>query len=108
MSQTNFILMIMYDIPVTEANYQKAYRKLSRYLQMEGFYCFQGSIYIKPLSEKHKAQTHIEAIKDIALESSHIRALMLTYSAFLAMEVITGADTWGEQLIKNPNSIITL
>lgn len=108
MSQTNFILMIMYDIPVTEANYQKAYRKLSRYLQMEGFYCLQGSIYIKPLSEKHKAQTHIDAVKNIALEGSHIRALTMTHSAFLAMEVITGADTWGEQLIKNPNSIITL
>lgn len=108
MSQTNFILMIMYDIPMVEAKHQKAYRKLSRYLQSEGFYALQGSIYIKPLSEKHKAQIHIDTVKTIALEGSHIRALILTQSAFLAIETIMGADTWGEQLIKNPNSVITL
>lgn len=108
MSQTNFVLMIMYDIPIDNANDQKAYRKLNRYLQTQGFYLLQASIYIKPLSEKHKAQVYVEAIKTLAQEGSHMRALLMTHTAFLAMETIIGVDTWGEQLIKNPNSIVTL
>lgn len=107
MSQTNFVLMIMYDIPLDNANAQKAYRKLNRYLQAQGFYLLQASIYLKPLSEKHKAQMYIAAIKKLAQKGSHIRALLITHTAFLAMETIIGADTWGEQLIKHPNSILT-
>lgn len=107
MSQTNFVLMLMYDMPVITTADKKAYRKLTNYLQKSGFYALQDSIYIKPLSEKQKAKRYLSEIKQLAAIGSHIRALMLTHQSFIAMEAVIGQDTWGETLIKKPNGVIS-
>ena len=106
MSQTNFVLIVMYDIAVNDKENQKSYRHLFRYLQRSGFYALQASIYIKPLSEKHKSKRYIEEIKSMELVNAHIRSLVVTHQSFLTMETVMGNDSFAERLIKQPNSVI--
>ncbi|WP_392553433.1 CRISPR-associated endonuclease Cas2 [Orbus wheelerorum] len=108
MGQTNFVLMIMYDVPVNQKKEQQTYRKFNSFLQKSGFYLLQNSIYIKPLSEKQANQKYINKIKELVTDLGHIRALTLTYQQFLAIELVIGDDTWGEKLIKTNNSVLAI
>lgn len=108
MTQTNFVLLVMYDVSMDDAASRKAYRHLFFYLKKAGFYPLQASIYVKPLSEKHKAKYYIEKIKTMVFEKAHIRSLLLTHNNFLAMEAVLGEDSMVERLIKQPNSVIRI
>ena len=108
MPQSRFVLMVMYDLAFYDKAQQKAYRQLFNHLKKSGFYFLQSSIYIKPLSEKQQAEPLITMIKNIPLESAHIRALVLTHQQFLSMQAVAGADQFGENLVKQPCSVISL
>lgn len=108
MSPTNFVMLVMYDVPTCSPTEKKAYRLLATYLKRTGFYYLQGSIYAKPLSEKYKSLVIIENIKKIVVAESNIRSVILTHHAFLSMQVICGKESFGENLIKKKNSVIVV
>jgi len=108
MGQTNFVLMIMYDVPVNEKQAQRTYRKFNDFLQKSGFYLLQNSIYIKSLPDKYNSTKYINKIKELVTDLGHIRALTLTYQQFLAIESVIGEDTWGEKLIKTNHSVLAM
>ncbi len=108
MSQTNFVMLVMYDVPTDSPEAKKAYRWLTTYLKRTGFYYLQGSIYVKPLSEKYKSLSIISNIKKIVVDKSNVRSVILTHQAFLSMQVICGQESFGENLIKKKNSVIVI
>lgn len=108
MKQANFVLMIMFDIPVNQKKEQRVYRKFNDLLQQSGFYLLQNSIYIKSLSDKQESQKYIKKIRELMTGLGHIRALTLTYKQFLTIESIIGDDTWGEKLIKTHNATLAM
>ncbi|MGN0178730.1 MAG: CRISPR-associated endonuclease Cas2 [Monoglobaceae bacterium] len=85
------VLMVMFDLPVTDKKQQKAYRKFRKYLQQKGYRRIQESVYVKLLHNIINAEKEISETKLAAPFDSSVQILPLSLHSFKKMTAVRGA-----------------
>ena len=108
MSTNDYIIMIMYDIPINNNKDRKDYVNFRKILLKKGYYQLQESIYICKVSYKSTITSHQLEMKKLAPKDSNVRMLVLTKNQFNSMYIIAGEKTFFESILSEERKIIEL
>lgn len=86
------VLMVMFDLPMTDKKQQKAYRKFRKYLQQNGYRRVQESVYVKLLHNIINAEKEMSRIKHAAPCESSVQVLPLSLRSFKKMTAVRGTS----------------
>lgn len=80
-------VMVLFDLPTTEAKDRKAAAQFRKDLQQDGFIMFQYSIYVRHCSSKENANAHIKRIKACLPPQGDVCIFCVTDKQFGDIEV---------------------
>ena len=95
---TEYIGLIMYDLPMQTDNEILRYKNFRKKLIEKGYYQLQKSIYIIRSKTKEKIELAEKQLSIMAPENSSIRSIILTEDQFQKMKVLAGEVTMGEKI----------
>ena len=87
---TEYIGLIMYDLPMQTDNEILRYKNFRKKLIEKGYYQLQKSVYIIRSKTKEKIE--------LAEKQLSIRSIILTDEQFQKMKIISGEATMGEKI----------
>ncbi len=105
---TNYILMVLYDIPNNSKDERKEYIKFRKKLIYTGFYQLQESVYIKRYNNKQKIKRILNELEILAPINSNIRVLTLTDSTFDKIHIVSGSLSFNEKIVSKSIKIIEI
>ena len=92
---TEYIGLIMYDLPMQTDNEILRYKNFRKKLIEKGYYQLQKSVYIIRSKTKEKIELAEKQLSILAPENSSIRSIILTDEQFQKMKIISGEATMG-------------
>ena len=95
---TEYIGLIMYDLPMQTDNEILRYKNFRKKLIEKGYYQLQKSVYIIRTKTKEKIELAEKQLSILAPENSSIRSIILTDEQFQKMKIISGEATMGEKI----------
>ncbi len=95
---TEYIGLIMYDLPMQTDNEILRYKNFRKKLIEKGYYQLQKSVYIIRSKTKEKIEVVEKQLSILAPENSSIRSIILTDEQFQKMKIISGEATMGEKI----------
>lgn len=95
---TEYIGLIMYDLPMQTDNEILRYKNFRKKLIEKGYYQLQKSVYIIRSKTKEKIELAEKQLSILAPENSSIRSIILTDEQFQKMKIISGEATMGEKI----------
>lgn len=95
---TEYIGLIMYDLPMQTDNEILRYKNFRKKLIEKGYYQLQKSVYIMRSKTKEKIELAEKQLSMLAPENSSIRSIILTEDQFQKMKVLAGEVTMGEKI----------
>ena len=95
---TEYIGLIMYDLPMQTDNEILRYKNFRKKLIEKGYYQLQKSVYIIRSKTKEKIELAEKQLSILAPENSYIRSIILTDEQFQKMKIISGEATMGEKI----------
>ena len=95
---TEYIGLIMYDLPMQTNNEILRYKNFRKKLIEKGYYQLQKSVYIIRSKTKEKIELAEKQLSILAPENSSIRSIILTDEQFQKMKIISGEATMGEKI----------
>ena len=95
---TEYIGLIMYDLPMQTDNEILRYKNFRKKLIEKGYYQLQKSVYIIRSKTKEKIELAENQLSILAPENSSIRSIILTDEQFQKMKIISGEATMGEKI----------
>ena len=95
---TEYIGLIMYDLPMQTDNEILRYKNFRKKLIEKGYYQLQKSVYIIRSKTKEKIELAEKQLSILAPENSSIRSIILTDEQFQKMKIISGEATIGEKI----------
>lgn len=98
---TEYIGLIMYDLPMQTDNEILRYKNFRKKLIEKGYYQLQKSVYIIRSKTKEKIELAEKQLSILAPENSSIRSIILTDEQFQKMKIISGEATMGEKILNS-------
>ena len=95
---TEYIGLIMYDLPMQTDNEILRYKNFRKKLIEKGYYQLQKSVYIIRTKTKEKIELAEKQLSILVPENSSIRSIILTDEQFQKMKIISGEATMGEKI----------
>ena len=95
---TEYIGLIMYDLPMQTDDEILRYKNFRKKLVEKGYYQLQKSVYIIRSKTKEKIELAEKQLSILAPENSSIRSIILTDEQFQKMKIISGEATMGEKI----------
>lgn len=95
---TEYIGLIMYDLPMQTDNEILRYKNFRKKLIEKGYYQLQKSVYIIRSKTKEKIEVAEKQLSILVPENSSIRSIILTDEQFQKMKIISGEATMGEKI----------
>ena len=95
---TEYIGLIMYDLPMQTDNEILRYKNFRKKLIEKGYHQLQKSVYIIRSKTKEKIELAEKQLSILAPENSSIRSIILTDEQFQKMKIISGEATMGEKI----------
>ena len=95
---TEYIGLIMYDLPMQTDNEILRYKNFRKKLIEKGYYQLQKSVYIIRSKTKEKIELAEKQLSILVPENSSIRSIILTDEQFQKMKIISGEATMGEKI----------
>lgn len=83
-------IMVMFDLPVVEAEDRKAANRFRHDLINEGFVMMQFSIYYRIVNGLDMAAKYEKRLEGFLPEKGQVRAIILTEKQFSDMKVLVG------------------
>ena len=83
-------LLAMFDLPVTDPEKLKEYRRFHKFLEKDGFTMMQYSVYIRHCASEENAQVHFDRVKCALPPDGEVRILAITDKQFGRMKVFWG------------------
>ena len=90
-------LLVMFDLPVTEAEERRAAARFRQFLLKDGYHMMQFSIYVRICNGADDIEKHIRRLYDNVPGNGSVRCLTVTEKQFEAMHLLTGPLTVAEQ-----------
>ena len=95
---TEYIGLIMYDLPMQTDNEILRYKNFRKKLIEKGYYQLQKSVYIIRSKTKEKIELADKQLSILAPKNSSVRSIILTDEQFQKMKIISGEATMGEKI----------
>ena len=95
---TEYIGLIMYDLPMQTDNEILRYKNFRKKLIEKGYYQLQKSVYIIRSKTKEKIALAEKQLSILAPENSTITSIIMTDEQFQKMKIISGEATMGEKI----------
>lgn len=108
MNTNSYIVMVLYDIPVTSYTQRKKYVYFRNKLLEQGYYKLQESIYVCKYSYREIIERDVGILKKFIPKNSNIRILILTKTQFNNMKVLSGDKSFFEKILTEEKLILEL
>ena len=83
-------LLVMFDLPVDDADARRRYTKFRKELLKDGFLMMQFSVYGRFCASEEAADVHRKRVKRAIPEFGEVRLIHVTDRQFAKMEVLRG------------------
>jgi CRISPR-associated protein Cas2 len=90
-------VMAMFDLPVTTKEHRREYRQFVDFLEDNGFFRVQFSVYIRPCASDENAGTHIDRLRASLPPAGEIRVLKFTDKQWGRMQIFRAGKTYSAE-----------
>lgn len=80
-------IMAMFDLPVTTKEHRREYRQFVDFLEDNGFFRVQFSVYIRPCASEENAASHVDRLRASLPPAGEIRVLKFTDKQWGRMQI---------------------
>ncbi len=97
-------ILVFFDLPVVKKDDLRHYTEFRRFLIKEGYDMIQFSVYSRLCNGYDSVERHLNLLKVNTPHKGSIRAMVITESQFVKMEILVGEKTKKEKKI-NTNAL---
>lgn len=90
-------VMAMFDLPVTTKENRREYRQFVDFLEDNGFFRVQFSVYIRPCASDENAGTHIDRLRASLPPAGEIRVLKFTDKQWGRMQIFRHGKSYAAE-----------
>src|SRR3989338_8886893 len=93
----NMWIFVLFDLPVVDEEYRKAYTKLRKSLLKDGFSMMQYSVYARHCASRENADAHTQRVKAVLPDEGMVSILTITDKQFGDIK-----NFWGKKRKESP------
>ncbi len=105
---TKYVVMLFYDIPNSSKYENLIYNKFRKYIISIGFVMIQESIYVKNVNSKQNYYLLRRDLKIASPNNSNIRSMLITQGVYKKIDLISGTQTFNENIVSKKIRILEL